>query len=175
MHQTIKDNYAALLSRDDVTVLDYVSDAGALYRSADIFAFPTLEEGAPLVTYEACGCGLPAVTTEMGAARIIANGREGFILDPYDGAGWVAALSRLAEDASLRRTMARAAREAAELFRWELVGARRKRQMLDVMLPSACPSTPNDHGGSLDRLGFREPSASAAAPRLVDLHPGELQ
>ena len=52
-----------------IRFLEFLADVGSLYRSADIFVFPTLEEGGPQVTYEAAGCGLPIVTTPMGAAR----------------------------------------------------------------------------------------------------------
>jgi glycosyltransferase involved in cell wall biosynthesis len=131
MEPAIKAACSGLLARDDVKVLNYISDAGALYRSADIFAFPTLEEGGPQVTYEACGCGLPVITTPMGAGRIVKDGQEGFVLDPYDATGWITAMQSLAEDVSRRRTMGSIAREYAELYRWDIVSARRKQQVLD--------------------------------------------
>jgi glycosyltransferase involved in cell wall biosynthesis len=137
MEPPIKKACASVLARDDVKVLNYVSDVGALYRSADIFAFPTLEEGGPQVTYEACGCGLPVITTPMGAGRIAVNDKEGFVLDPYDASGWITAMQALAEDVPRRRTMGLAARESAELFRWDLVSARRKQQVLDCLQPAS--------------------------------------
>ncbi len=136
MEPELKQACAGLLARDDVQVLDYVSDAGALYRSADIFAFPTLEEGGPQVTYEACGCGLPVITSPMGAGRIVIDGDQGFVLDPYDSSGWIAAMQTLAEDVQRRRAMALAARESADLFVWDLVSARRKQQVLDCLQPA---------------------------------------
>jgi glycosyltransferase involved in cell wall biosynthesis len=114
-------------------VLDYVEDIGSLYRSADIFVFPSLEEGGPQVTYEACGCGLPVVTTDMGAGRIIRHQREGFVLDPYDGPGWIAAIQALAEDRELRRKMSAAAAERAQRFIWPAVAGQRRRQMMDCL------------------------------------------
>ncbi len=140
MEPAIKEACAKLLARDDVTVLNYVTDAGALYRSADVFAFPTLEEGGPQVTYEACGCGLPVITTPMGAGRIVRDGQEGFVLDPYDASGWIDAMRSLAEDTSLRRSMGLIAREHAELYRWDIVSARRKQQVLECV-QSNQPST----------------------------------
>ena len=86
LEPAIKEKCANLLSRDDVIVRDYIPNVGALYRSADVFAFPSLEEGGPQVTYEACGCGLPVITTPMGAGRIVRHDREGFVIDPYDRA-----------------------------------------------------------------------------------------
>lgn len=131
LDETIKTHCADLLARDDVIVLDYVSDVGALYRSADIFVFPSLEEGGPQVTYEACGCGIPVITTPMGAGRIVRGGEEGFVVDPYDGEGWIAALRTLAQDHARRRTMALKAAERAKAFHWDVVARRRRQQMLD--------------------------------------------
>jgi glycosyltransferase involved in cell wall biosynthesis len=129
----IKKKYAHLLQRDDVVILDYVADIGALYRSADIFVFPTLEEGGPQVTYEACGCGLPVITTPMGAGRIVRHGQEGFVLDPYDSVGWIGALRELAENRPYRATLGSAAVKRADLFRWDVVADRRRVQILDVL------------------------------------------
>jgi glycosyltransferase involved in cell wall biosynthesis len=133
MEPTIKEKCASLLARDDVTVLDYFRDIGSLYRSADLFAFPSLEEGSPLVTYEACGSALPIVTTAMGAGRIVRPGHEGFVLDAYDAAGWIAAFRTLAEDVERRRSMGRAAAERAQRFVWNAVASRRRQQMMDCL------------------------------------------
>ncbi|WP_128945247.1 glycosyltransferase family 4 protein [Bradyrhizobium zhanjiangense] len=130
MEPVIKEKYSDLLARDDVTVLDYVEDVGSLYRSADIFVFPSLEEGGPQVTYEACACGLPVITTSMGAGRIVRNEREGLVLDPYDAVGWIAAIRRLAEDTELRQRMSVAALEHAQRFTWSAVASRRREQMI---------------------------------------------
>jgi glycosyltransferase involved in cell wall biosynthesis len=161
MDPAISTNCASFLARDDVKVLDYVSDVGALYRSADIFAFPTLEEGGPQVTYEACGCGLPVVTTPMGAGRIVSNGTEGFVLDAYDAEAWIAAMQNLANDVSLRRAMAAAARDSAELYRWDLVSARRKQQVLE-RLSSQSPPSPS---ASIEALSLN--STSIVTDRLL--------
>jgi glycosyltransferase involved in cell wall biosynthesis len=131
LEETIKEKCADLLARNDVLVLDFVPDVGALYRSADIFVFPSLEEGGPQVTYEACGCGLPVVTTPMGAGRIVRQDREGFVLDPYDREGWINAIRTLANDHDRRRAMGIAAAEHAQSFVWEAVAIRRRQQILD--------------------------------------------
>ena len=133
MEPVIKEKSSDLLARDDVLSLGYVKDIGALYRSADIFVFPSLEEGGPLVTYEACGCGLPVVTTPMGAGRIVRDNFEGFVIDPYDRDGWVAAIRTLAENIELRRTMAKASAERAQSFVWSEVAARRRSQILSAI------------------------------------------
>ena len=131
IEDTIKDNFARLLGRDDVVVLDYVDDIASLYRSADIFVFPTLEEGGPQVTYEACGCALPVITTPMGAGRIVRHGQEGFVLDPYDADGWIDAIRNLAEHHQQRRAFGLSAKARAKKFEWNSVAHRRRRQILE--------------------------------------------
>jgi glycosyltransferase involved in cell wall biosynthesis len=110
-----------------IIILGYHHNVERLYRSADVLAFPTIEEGGPLVTYEACGCGLPVLTTPMGAARIIRDDMEGFILDPYDEDAWVSKLQILAQDKQLRRRLSEAANERAKLFTWPLVSEHRRK------------------------------------------------
>ncbi|MGY3075005.1 glycosyltransferase involved in cell wall biosynthesis [Bradyrhizobium sp. LM6.10] len=131
LETAIKEQCAALLARPDVVVLDYVNDIGSLYRSADIFVFASLEEGGPQVTYESCGCGLPAITTPMGMGRIVRDGQEGLILNAYDEDGWIMAIRTLAEDGDRRRRLGAAAAERARAFGWDEVAVKRRRQMLE--------------------------------------------
>ncbi len=112
-------------ARTDVKVLGSVSQVGPLYRSADVFVFPTLEEGGPQVTYEAAGCGLPVITTPMGSARLVKNGENGFVVNPFDVDGLAEAMNRMANDADLRNAMAnRAARDALD-FTYDRVSFQR--------------------------------------------------
>ena len=113
------------LDRMDITLLGHVSDVGSVYRSADFFVFPSLEEGGPMVTFEAMGCGLPVIVSPMGAGPA-REGIDGFIIDPYDIDGWSDAIRKLAEDGELRKRMSVSAKERAEEFTWERVGQRRR-------------------------------------------------
>lgn len=113
------------LDRPDVLHVPHCSDVSGLFRSADVFAFPTLEEGSPLVSYEAMASNLAIVTSPMGAGEVIRDGREGIVLDPYARDGWVEALHRLARDADLRAELAGRARQRAEHYHWPVVGRRR--------------------------------------------------
>ena len=116
---------APAFDRPDVVRLGHVRDLGPVYRSADVFAFPSLEEGGPLATYEAMGCGLPVLVSPMGAGRAVRDGLDGVVIDPHDAEAWAAALRRLAGDAELRRHLSAAAARAAE-FVWPRVGAVRR-------------------------------------------------
>jgi glycosyltransferase involved in cell wall biosynthesis len=121
------------LRRGDVVLRGHVLDVATAYASADVFAFPSLEEGGPLVTYEAASHGLAIVTTPMGAGAIVRDGVEGLVRDPYDMKGWVEALRRLCGDPAERARLGAAARARAQEFTWSKVGARRRAQVLQVL------------------------------------------
>ncbi|MCL2645690.1 MAG: glycosyltransferase family 4 protein [Phycisphaerales bacterium] len=129
----ITEHCADHLNRSDVVCLGHVSDAPAVFRSADIFVFPSLEEGSPLVMYEACGCGLPSVLSPMAAGEVARDGQESLVRDSYDGEAWVDALRQLAGDAELRRQIGEAARQRAQNYTWERVGNRRGAMLLELI------------------------------------------
>ncbi|MEG4317839.1 MULTISPECIES: glycosyltransferase family 4 protein [unclassified Microcoleus] len=115
-----------ILGRSDVIHIDYTTNVGAVYCEADIFAFPSLEEGSPLVTYEAMAHGLPVLTSPMGAGGIVRDGTDGIVADPYDSEALVESLRKLALSPELRAQMGYSARQQAEEFTWEKVARRRK-------------------------------------------------
>ncbi|MEZ0447913.1 glycosyltransferase [Cellulomonas sp. ICMP 17802] len=108
-----------------VRLAGYVERPAAAFAASDVFVFPTHEEGGPQVTYEAAGCGLPVITTPMGAARLIVDDVNGFIVDPGSSDQLAASIMRVAGDPLGRRRWAAAARSGAAEFVYEAVGARR--------------------------------------------------
>jgi len=64
---------------------------------------------------QAAACGLPAVSTTVGAIReAVIDGETGLIVPPKDVPALAAALERLMADAALRARMGVAARVRAE-------------------------------------------------------------
>ncbi len=52
------------------------------YANSDVLVLPTFYDACSLVVFEAMACGLPCITTKAnGAAGIITDGLDGFILD----------------------------------------------------------------------------------------------
>lgn len=121
------------LVRSNVMNLGFQPDIAPLLSSASIFAFPTLEEGSPLVVYEAMAAGLAIVTTTMGGGEVVRDGIEGVILDAYDSASWVDTLGRLAKDPDRVAAMGAAARVRAAEFTWARAGRRRERVLLAAL------------------------------------------
>ncbi len=114
-----------LLGRTDVLHVPYTRQVGALYQQADLFAFPSLEEGGPLVTYEAMAHSLPILASPMGAGAVVRDGLDGKILEPYDEDAWVDALRGFSRETSRREQNGRAARMRVSEFTWAQVANRR--------------------------------------------------
>jgi len=111
----------------------FTPDVGRYYKGSDVFVFPSHEEGAPQVVYEAAGCGLPVITTPMGLARIIENERNGLLIPPGDVQALTAAMRRLVDDADLRRAMGAQAQRSAKLFTYQAVGQARARLLIRLL------------------------------------------
>lgn len=88
------------------------------YRSADVFVFPTLVEGMPLVVLEAMACGLPVIVTANGPADIVRDGVDGFIIPARDPEAIAEKLETLYRDPALREEMGRNASRRAAEFGW---------------------------------------------------------
>lgn len=86
----------------------------ALFRQSDAFVFPTRGDCLPLAVLEALAAGLPVITTATAALpEAVVDGVSGRIVAAGDPGALADAICELAGDASLRRAMGQAAREAA--------------------------------------------------------------
>jgi len=129
----ISELYADVLSRSDVITLGNRPDYATNYLKADVFALPSLEEGSPLVTYEAMAHGLPILASPMGAGGIARDGVDGFVIPPDQEDQWVEALIKLSSDPDLRRQMGESARQYAYHYTWDKVAVRRAKLMLAAL------------------------------------------
>ena len=127
----IAERYADVLAREDVVHIPFSRNVGALYRSADWLIFPTLEEGSPLVTYEAAGCGLPVIVSPMGAGAFVRDGVEGLVVDSEEPARWAEMIRSIPDRAADQPEFGERARIRGLDFTYDQVGARRRQQLLD--------------------------------------------
>ena len=132
MDPDIAEISAAQLRRDDITHLPYSKNVAPIYKSADLFLFPSLEEGSPLVLYEAMASGLACIISPMAAGEIGRPGIDCLVADPLDRDAWVEAIRRLAGDEGARRKLGEQARLRAQEFTWEKVALRRRAQLLEA-------------------------------------------
>ena len=94
--------------------LGHIEDMPKLFRTIDVVVLPSYREGLPKTLIEAAACGLPLITTDVpGCREVIDDGVEGLLIPVRDGAALAAAITRLCEDAGLRRRQGEAARRRA--------------------------------------------------------------
>ena len=121
----IKTHFADLLQGNNIRYIPYTQNIGKLYSQADVFVFPTLEEGGPMVTYEAMAHGIPPLVTAMGAGAIARDGVDSVILPDDDPEAWAAAFNSMAADPERRLSLGQQAEARAQAFTWEKVAAQR--------------------------------------------------
>lgn len=90
----------------------------ALYRGADLFAFPSLYEGFGIPVLEAMGCGTPVVTSNTSSLPEVA-GDAAICVDPQDSAALADAIWHALSDDTLRQTLRQRGLERVKLFTWE--------------------------------------------------------
>jgi glycosyltransferase involved in cell wall biosynthesis len=100
------------LTPETLTFKGIVADTANLYQSSDILVLPSDWEGTPNVVLEAMASGLPVVANAVGGVpEIIQHGETGYLIQPGDDAAMADAVLALANDAELRHTIGRRARE----------------------------------------------------------------
>lgn len=117
--------------RNDIVFLGHYEKAFNIYSECDVFCFPSLEEGGPLVTYEALSRGLPSIVSPMGAGAPLRNGIEGFIIDPHDELGWIDAMKIMTSNITLREKFAKAGITRSLTFTWEKVAEKRYTEIMN--------------------------------------------
>lgn len=98
----------------------------ALFREADLFVFPSRDEGMPNAVLEAMASGLPVVATRIsGNEEIVRHGETGLLVPSEDAAALGEALTRLVGRAEERAAMGHGARRLAETeYSWASVARR---------------------------------------------------
>jgi glycosyltransferase involved in cell wall biosynthesis len=98
-------------------------DLPGLYRSAEVFAYPSVYEGFGLPPLEAMACGVPVVSSNASSLPEVV-GDAGTLLDPLDVGGWVRALDALLRDPVLRAGSAARGVARASQFSWDRAAER---------------------------------------------------
>ncbi len=98
-----------------VTGVLTATELADLYRSSDVFAFPSVNEGLAMVLLEAMASGLAVVASDMsGAADCVSEGKEGFITPARNVDRLAEAILWCYQHRDETRAMGRAARARVE-------------------------------------------------------------
>jgi glycosyltransferase involved in cell wall biosynthesis len=87
------------------------------YKDADLFVLPSLIESFGLVFIEAMNYGLPVIGSDVGGIpEIIRDGKDGFVVKPFDHVQLAEKMRLILTDSRLRASMSRSAYKRAEDF-----------------------------------------------------------
>jgi glycosyltransferase involved in cell wall biosynthesis len=77
-----------------------------LFRSADIFVYPSYHEGMPMAVIEAMACGLPIIATQVGGLLdLVCPGLNGFLVPAGQPDQLANAIYKLVVNPQMRRSM----------------------------------------------------------------------
>ncbi|MCH1611380.1 MAG: glycosyltransferase family 4 protein, partial [Luminiphilus sp.] len=112
------------LSQEELLLAGYVSDEEllALYRSAALFVFPSLNEGFALPVLEAISCGAPTIASNTSSLPEVVGNAEA-LFDPTDVVAMSETMARGLTDADYRERLLASGRHQAGRFSWERTAA----------------------------------------------------
>ena len=129
--EALRRRISATRPRGLVWVDRFLNDTTEIRRylsAADVYAFPSRDEGFPLAPIEAMACGLPVVAaTAPGVADIFEGGAAsgGQVVPVEDAAALAEGIGRLVDDIDGCRELGRRAQHRArEFFSLETIGPR---------------------------------------------------
>jgi len=105
---------------EDIFFLSYVDeyDLGKLYAGAELFVFPSLNEGFGLPIIEAMSAGTPVITSNTTSMPEIA-GSAGITINPTDVEAIAQKMEEVLSDKMIQKHMIAQGLERAKLFTWD--------------------------------------------------------
>lgn len=92
--------------RDRVKLLGFRKDIAELHKAADVFVFPSLQEGLPVAVMEAMASGLPIVASKIrGNEDLISNNQGGYLVNPKDSEQVAKAIEKMIQNPKKREKM----------------------------------------------------------------------
>ncbi len=97
-------------------------DLVALYNGADLFAFPSLDEGFGIVLVEAMASGTPVVTSGTSAIPEVVGDAGLFLKNPKDCSELATTMAQVIADRKLRGTLIERGLQRSREFSWRKAG-----------------------------------------------------
>jgi glycosyltransferase involved in cell wall biosynthesis len=103
-----------------VRLAGYVAEEAlpSLYSGAEVFVFPSFDEGFGLPVLEAMACETPVVVSNRGALPEVV-GKAGLFIDPNNAEELAKVLNQCLTDGALRCSLAESGRRQAQHFSWQ--------------------------------------------------------
>ena len=100
---------------DKVCFTGQAKDIRPYVAAMDAFALCSLKEGSPNALLQAMAMSVPTIASAVGEIPyLLEHGASGLLIDATDEDGFFAGVSRLVEDDTYRRTLAKAGRRRVE-------------------------------------------------------------
>lgn len=116
-------------------------ELGAAFASADAFIFPSRTETLGLVLLEAMAAGCPVVAARSGGITdIVTDGVNGFLFDPTDEQGAIAATQCLLNQTEQREALRQNARREAERWGWAAATRQLQTYYRNILAEQTLPS-----------------------------------
>ena len=91
---------------NNIRFVGYRKDIRTFYKMADLFVFPSYQEGLSVAAMEAMASSLPLVLSNIrGNVDLISDGEGGFLCDPNDSEAFARKINLLANHPELRKKM----------------------------------------------------------------------
>jgi glycosyltransferase involved in cell wall biosynthesis len=152
----------------DLLLTGFVPDRelAALYRTCELFVFPSLYEGAGLPVLEAMSCGAPVAASGTSSVPEILGDTEA-TFDPSRPEDIARCLEEVLGNPSRRESLLRRSRERVRLYTWERVArrtlegyeramdapvTRQRRRRKRLVVVSPWPAQPAEAAGHSRRL-----------------------
>lgn len=103
--------------RNDVSIITGIDDISELLKAANLFFFPSLEEGFGVVAIEAAAAGLPIIATDLPTIReACAPSHHAFMFPPNDDEIARTNILKVLNDEGLRKKLSEDAKQWAANF-----------------------------------------------------------
>ena len=99
-----------------VHLLGFRTDIAELLKSADIFLFPSIQEGLPVALMEAMSCSLPVICSEIRGNIDLIDDSCGVLCGATDVSAFSKAIQKLIADPDTRKAMADKALERSKNY-----------------------------------------------------------
>jgi len=106
--------------KDDIYFIDFVKqeDLNAMYSAAELFVFPSLNEGFGLPVIEAMASGTPVITSNTTSLPEVA-GDAAVLIDPLNTRQIAEAMNKVLSDENLKQDLIKRGFERAKEFTWK--------------------------------------------------------
>ena len=138
--------------RNKLFFLGFRDDVIEICKAADVFVFPSLQEGLPVALMEAFACGIPAACSNIrGNVDLMEGSGQECLFPPKDEAAVRAALTRLLQDAAFAASCAERNRQAVKAFSLERSLAAMQ-EIYEAVLQSSSAYSIETTGGGITKL-----------------------